>query len=171
MSAKFILSLDPSGAFHEGKGTTGWCIMSDESVIIEKNHISATLYISDHAYWKAHIELIEQKFRQFPSLEIVMEDYLLYANKASDQINSRFETVQLIGVIRYACLEADIPVHIQTASQVKSRWANEILEHKGVIVKCGKSYRVGSTGQMLNRHEIDSIRHAMHFTTFYNKEK
>ena len=170
MSARFVLALDPSGAFHEGKGTTGWCVMSASKQVIEKNHISADTFISDHAYWKAHIELIEQKFRQFPDLEIVMEDYLLYASKAADQINSRFETIQLIGVIRYACLEANIPVHIQTASQVKARWANDILEHKGVIVKCGRSYRVVATGQMLNRHEIDSIRHAIHFTTFYNKE-
>lgn len=170
MSARFILALDPSGAFHEGKGTTGWCIMSDKCVVIEKNHISAELYQSDYAYWKAHMDLIEEKFHQFPQLEVVMEDYLLYASKASEQINSRFETIQLIGIIRYLCLEANIPVHIQTASQVKTRWANDILEHKGVISKCGKSYRIVSTGQILNRHEIDSIRHAMHFTTFYNKE-
>ena len=100
-----------------------------------------------------------------------MEDYLLYANKASEQINSRFETVQLIGVIRYYCMGAGISLHIQTASQVKTRWANEILEHKGVIIKCGRTYRVVHTNQTLNKHEIDSIRHAMHFTTFYNKEK
>ena len=169
--AKFILSLDPSGAFHDGKGTTGWCIMSDQSIVIENGHISATDFDTDYEYWKQHLLLISQMVARYDFLNVVMEDYLLYANKASEQINSRFETVQLIGLIRYYCMDMEITLRIQTASQVKKRWANEILEHKGVIVKCGRSYRVVHTGQTLNRHEIDSIRHALHFTTFYNKEK
>jgi len=170
MGARFVLSLDPSGSFHDGKGTTGWCIMSDTKMVVEKGHISATDFATDYEYWKAHLLLITAMYTRYPFLIIVMEDYLLYASKASEQINSRFETVQLIGIIRYYCMDMNISLRIQTASQVKTRWANDILEHKGVIVKCGRSYRVVSTGQMLNRHEIDSIRHAMHFTTFYNKE-
>lgn len=170
MSARFILALDPSGAFYEGKGTTGWCIADCNRTILEIGHISATDFESDFAYWKAHLDLIAFMQKKYPTLELVMEDYLLYAGKATSQINSRFETIQLIGVVRFACILNNLPVHIQMAVQVKERWANNILEAKGVIVKSGRGYRLGDQNIFVNRHELDSIRHAMHYVSFYNKE-
>ena len=41
---KYILALDPSGNFSEGKGITGWCLMNDKGELIETGVIKATTY-------------------------------------------------------------------------------------------------------------------------------
>ena len=167
-----ILALDPSGAFEEGKGTTGWCMLKDDRTFVNIDHISAKDFATDMDYWKAHIDLIRIHHNVYENnMVVVIEDYLLYATEALSQINSRFETVQLIGVIRYFCSQNNITLVIQQASQVKSRWANTILEHKGFIVKKGRSFYIPGTTHIINRHELDAVRHAMHYATFKNKEE
>lgn len=163
-----ILSLDPSGAFDEGKGTTGFCLMQRDRTILRIGSIFAKEYKSNHLYWNAHLALIHELWTEFPDLTLVAEDYLLYASEAASQINSRFETVQLIGVLKHYCFSTKIPIYLQTASEVKRRWANNVLELKGIIKKKGRGFCTAS-GQPIDRHAIDSIRHAMHYTTFYNK--
>ena len=162
-----LLSLDPSGSFTEGKGTTGYCFYdAAEKKIILCDELTAYAYATKEEYWNAHILLIEQLSEQYPEFTIVMEDYLLYANKAEEQINSRLETPKLIGILQHYCWLRRIPVHMQTASEVKSRWNNEILLHKGIIVAKGKGFALPDTDQVISRHCIDAIRHATHHATF-----
>jgi len=164
-----ILALDPSGSYDEGKGTTGWCLMDKDKRIISVASIKAKSFKSPSAYWAEHTALIDRLHQFYEKLVIVIEDYLLYAQEAQAQINSRFETVQLIGIIKHHCYTHKIPVYTQTASEVKRRWANDILVHKHVICKVHQHYVLNDTAEAIDRHDIDAIRHAMHFATFYNK--
>ena len=175
-NSKLILSLDPSGNFSEGKGTTGWCLFNKTKMeIVDTGSISAKDYDSNLEYWNAHIELLKDTIAYAETnkatLEIVMEDYLLYKDKAENQINSRLETPKLIGIIQFVLWkEYSITVNFQLASQVKTRWTNDILLHKGYI---GKSYSfyIAPNKKRLNRHVLDSIRHAVHYATFHKENK
>lgn len=166
---KHILAMDPSGAYDEGKGTTGWCLMNAERQIIAIESIKAKQFKSPSAYWAEHTALIDRITEFYDDVAVVIEDYLLYAQEAEAQINSRFETVQLIGIIKHHCYSRKIPVFTQTAAEVKRRWANDILLHKRVICKVGQHMVASDTGNAVDRHALDSVRHAMHFATFYNK--
>src|ERR1700741_913802 len=86
-----ILSLDPSGNYNEGKGTTGFAKRLDGSVKL--GYIKATDYNSREAYWFAHRELFE---KTFPDV-LVIESYRLFGHKAKQQSGSSLETPMLIG--------------------------------------------------------------------------
>ena len=166
MSAKksrFILAIDPSGNFKEGKGITGWCLLDTKTHKVAKfGYISAEMYRNQYAYWDAHITLIDSLAGYAPA--IVVEDYLLYGNRATNQINSRFETPQLIGIIKYECYKRGIITYIQTAVSVKTRWNNKILVSKGYLKEKGRGYYIGDV--LVSDHIQDALRHAVHFATF-----
>lgn len=146
--------MDPSGAFDEGKGTTGYCVMNHNKEIIEWGNLKAGQYMTAEEYWDAHLQLIESMMKKYKCI-LVLEDYLLYANKAESQINSRMETCRLIGLIQWYCFKHRYPIRLQRATEVKNRWEDHILERQIKL-------------PAINRHELDSIRHAMHFFTFKN---
>lgn len=170
MYYKWIIALDPSGAFYEGKGTTGYSVFhADENKFIDKGVIKAQGYQYAEAYWDKHLQLLNniifsargKRLHKPEKTIVVIEDYLLYAQKAQDQINSRFETSKLIGIIQHWCYKHNIPYYMETASTVKTRWTDEILEHKGYLKKKGQRWEVCE-------HTRDSMRHAIHFATFRN---
>ena len=164
--SRYILALDPSGNYNEGSGTTGWVLFDNETDKICKfGAIKAGMYSNQMDYWDAHIALLDGLASYEP--DIVMEDYLLYANKSQSQINSRFETPQLIGVIKYEAYKRGNPVHIQTAMQVKTRWTDEILAKKGYMNVEGTRAYIGS--QPIVCHIRDAVRHAVHFKTYTSK--
>lgn len=172
MKYKYIVALDPSGAFWEGKGTTGYSIFScPNNEFIELGKIQASGFQTAEDYWNKHLEVLEKFFYSRKGIDkhraentiIVIEDYLLYADKASSQINSRMETSKLIGIIQLWCHTHNIPYAMQLAATVKSRWTDEILHYKGYLKKSGLRYTVCE-------HTRDSMRHAVHYATFKNKE-
>lgn len=164
---KPIIGIDPSGNFEEGKGTTGFCVLESGTTNIPIiGEISANDYENIYDYWNEHLFHIE------PYMTVSMEDYLLYADKSDAQINSKFETVQLIGVIKHYCWQHDIPLYIRNAGQVKRRWANNILAHKGYITKCGRGWAATThPDRKLSRHELDAIRHAVHYDILERKKE
>lgn len=170
MYYKYILGIDPSGNFFEGKGTTGVCLYSAiQDRIIEAKSISAKNYKSWYNYWSAILNYIDKIVKTHKSLIIVIEDYTLYATKASAQINSKMETPKLIGVLQYFCKTNDIPAVLQPAHLVKNRWANPILLHKKYI-KMFKNNLYTPQDIMIDRHAVDAIRHAVHYAQFKNKK-
>lgn len=173
MNYKFILGLDPSGNFYEGKGTTGWCIFNTtDNKVIKAGSISAKDFMTQEDYWYAHMDLITNTHKKYKKqLVVVMEDYLLYASKAKEQINSRMETPKLIGIMQLHCYSNNIPYWMQRATDVKTRWANNILHYKGYIKEYKKGYVIPDTKDKIDRHCLDSIRHAVHYATFKNKEE
>ena len=171
MNYELILGIDPSGSFYEGKGTTGWCILNaTDNVISLADSLHAKDYAKPEIYWDRHLALIKEYQKRYQKrLIVVMEDYVLYATKASDQINSRMETCKLIGIIQHFCWMHDIPYEMQLAAQVKNRWTDTILEHKRYIKVKGQKYILPFSGEPLNRHCKDAIRHAVHYANFKNK--
>lgn len=171
---KLILALDPSGNFTEGKGTTGWNLYDAELNYVKvAGFISAEKYDTPEAYWDAHIDIINYAREiakiYYNSLIVVIEDYVLYSHKAECQINSKMETPKVIGIVQHTCWKHHIPYKMQLAAEVKSRWTNEILIHKGYMSKHGNRYIVNDT--IINKHVIDSIRHAVHYNTFKNETR
>lgn len=170
MKYKWILGIDPSGSFTEGKGTTGICLIDAETLqIIHAEDITARSFTSKEDYWEHHLHTI-RSFLQRPNRKnrfndtmVVIEDYILYANKAQSQINSRMETPKLIGIIQLWCTQNNIPYTMQFAHEVKNRWKDNILEWKGILKRKNGRFQY-------NEHIRDSIRHAVHYAVFKNKE-
>jgi hypothetical protein len=167
---KFILAIDPSGNFNEGKGTTGWCIFNaDEAKVTIASSISSKKYSDMELYWWEHLILIEKYHEKYKdNFIVVLEDYLLYESKMKSQINSRMETPKIIGIIQLYCFMHSIPIILQSASLVKNRWNNDILLYKHYLYKKGKNLCLQDK-TILDRHAIDSVRHAVHYATFKNK--
>lgn len=164
---RYILSFDPSGNYNEGKGTSGWCLYDTHtSKVVKFGVIKALKHTSIEEYWKAHLTLMDDLSGY--GYALVIEDYMLYANRATEQINSRFETPRLIGVIQYECFIRGIPITFQTASAVKLRWSNDILLHKNIIQERNGSLWLAET--KMSDHCLDAIRHAIHYATFGNKK-
>lgn len=172
MTYDFILALDPSGSFHEGKGTTGWCILEEASQkITSTGNISALSYDYMEAYWQAHTTLLSQTNKKYQNrLIVVIENFLLYNHKAKAQVNSELETSKLLGVLQYYCWIHKIPYAMQNASEVKNRWNDKILHYKQYLTKHKNKLVVPHNKEKIDRHCKDAIRHAVHYSTFRNKE-
>lgn len=170
MKEKLIIGIDPSGNFHEGKGTTGLCVLVPGTPKFKKvTTISASDYETDMEYWQAHIDFLETWHAQY-SIKLAIEDYLVYADKATSQINSKMETPQLIGVLKFWAFQNGVPNIIKSAGIVKPRWTNEILEHKRYIKQHKRGWAVIGVPGNISRHTLDAIRHAVHEDTFGDKE-
>ena len=162
------MAIDPSGAYYEGKGTTGWALFEAETrTLLDYGSIRAADYNTVNEYYKAVSKLIK------PKIKVVIEEYLLYANKAKQQINSKMETSKLIGYLQMCCYNQGVSYTMQLAGEVVKRWADHILVHKGVIKQANGRLRhlYYALGRITNDHERDAMRHAMHYITFkYKKE-
>ena len=138
---------------------------------IASGSIFAKHYISAEEYWDGILKLICEVNKEHPGQVIVVcEDYLLYATKLKDQINSRMETPKLIGVLQHYCYCKHIPYYMQTAAEVKKRWTDEILVYKKYIKPYRRGYRPTSgITDTYTHHSLDAIRHAVHYATFKNR--
>lgn len=169
MKFDYIIALDPSGNFEEGKGTTGCCLFSSsKKVIVTTWTIKATNYKTKEEYWSAHLDCLNKFTTLYKNSIIVMEDFTLNPKRALQQSYSKMETPKLIGIIQLFCKERNLPLKMQLPTEAKSRWPDEFLEHKGLIRKLKRGYTT-NTGHAISRHEKDAVRHAVHFNTFYNK--
>ena len=164
-----ILALDPSGDHTKGKGTTGLCYMNTYNGYIETLEIRALDFKDKEAYWDKVVRTVAGYKTVYDDLVVVIEDYILYADKAEDQIQSLLETPRLIGILQWYCYANNIACYLEFASVVKNRWTLPILEHKGYIVPAGRGYTIN--GQHCSKHCIDALRHAIHYATFINKER
>ena len=172
-----MLAIDPSGSFKEGKGCSGFCLYDAEKhKVLELCELDSVEYAFAEEYWYAHIKTITDLLTKHQikssGVSIVVEEYLLYADKAQAQINSRFETSQLIGTIRVFMWELfRILVILQSANRVKQRWANKVLLSKEILYR-SKSNKLCLTGtnKSTSAHERDALRHAIHYA-YFGKEK
>lgn len=165
--ANNILAIDPSGAFIEGSGTTGWVLMDENYKVIDKGSIRAANFQQAEAYWQAHNILIASFYKQLDGdLQIVLEEFMLYRNKALDLVNSKLETVRLLGAILTFCYESEISVHMQRAVDVKKRWSNEVMVDEGLIENDGLRFKLPDSDIKLNLHELDALRHAVHYVRY-----
>lgn len=128
-----------------------------DGVVMKLDEISARDFSKAEEYWN-HI-LVTIKEANVDA--VVMEGFRLYRSKTETQINSQFETPQLIGTIRHFCYMVDIPLHIQYATEVMGRWKDDILVNTGHLSKRGK--QLLWNGEATNDHKRDALRHALHF--------
>lgn len=152
-----ILAIDPSGNFNEGKGTTGWSLFDENCKPIACGQIRAEDFNNRKDYWQAIINIVNS----FSPNYLVVEDFLLYADKSKVQINSRFETPKVIGILEF--LYEDI-IYLQRAVDVKKRWNDDMLVKKEIVSKVNSRYYM--CGMLVSEHIRDSARHAVHFITF-----
>lgn len=170
MNYENIIALDPSGNFEEGKGTTGICIFNAKNNCIAKLvNIRAEQYPTKEAYWQAHIDFIQKETQLNSNTIIVIEDFLLDPRRAMQQSHSKMETPKLIGILQLHCKQHNLIYKMQRPVEVKTRWADSILEYKHYIVKRNTMYYLPNATTPISRHCKDAIRHAVHFATFYNK--
>lgn len=160
-----ILAIDPSGNFTEGKGTTGWVLLTEDRTIISCGQILAENFSTKFDYWNAIISLPKHLGVDM----VVIEDFLLYESRAKSQINSRFETPKIIGLLEYNLWTDKKEYTLQRAVDVKNRWTDDILVRNGVIQKKGNKYYAG--GVLISGHIRDAIRHGMHYITYKIKRK
>lgn len=169
MSYKYILALDPSGNYEEGKGVTGCCLFSaDKKDILTTFTIKASDYKSKEEYWCAHVTCLKKYLAAFPNTIVIMEDFTLNPRRALQQSHSKMETSKLIGIIQLACSENKWPLKMQLPVEAKSRWPDSFLERKHLLKRLNRGHAL-SSGQVVSRHEKDAIRHAVHYASFYNK--
>ena len=170
MSYKYIFAFDPSGNFHEGKGTTGWVLMDYKERLLERGYISAKQYRCPEEYWQAHIDLIEKYHNLYEgNLIIVIEDYVLYRDKSGTQTNSKIETCRLLGVLQWACWVLKQPYTLQLAASVIPRWPDELLYREGIIRKEGHNIIHNQSNMSLGLiHTRDAFRHALHYAVTRN---
>lgn len=151
-----ILSIDPSGSFKEGKGTSGWIILNEWS-IETFGQIKAKDFDNRYDYWAKHYGLV---LEQEPD-EVVAEEFILYAKTSSAQINSEMETSKLLGYLEMSCHQSGFNMHKQRAVDAKMRYTDKILLKKGYITKKGNRYYIN--GVNVSGHIIDALRHALYF--------
>lgn len=170
------LAIDPSGnnSIVEGHGVTGWALVDADSNIINFGEVKASDYKTPILYWLAVADLIIPRdlwFRKGMVREleldvvlsdVVIEDFILYQDKAKAQTNSRMQTSRMLGILELACLAKDIPCHFQRAVDVKARWSDDILVHKNIITRRGRVFTID--GIILSNHVRDAIRHGLHYT-------
>lgn len=164
-----VVGIDPSGNFNEGKGTTGLCVLAGSSTkILQTADIKASDYPTRVAYWRAHKIYLEEIIDRYHPKEVIVsiEDFVLYAHKSGAQANSSIETLRLLGYLEMVCADLGLSYNTRIASAVKKRWSNEILEHKGIIEAKGPVWVTKHSKLRLNRHILDSVRHAVHYDVF-----
>lgn len=174
---KWIIAIDPSGNYNEGKGTSGYCLYNAaDKEIKEVGQISARDYNTQETYWEAHCFLLKSIMRLYgierEEIVVVIEDYTLDPRRAMQQSHSRMETPKVIGILQHSCYMRGIKTILQFNHEAKSRWTDKILLHENLIVQKNNAYYLTEDTDFehcLNDHKRDAIRHAMHFATFKNK--
>lgn len=163
-----ILSIDPSGNYEEGKGTTGYVLMQlndDMSYeVLEVGDIKGGAYNTRLDYWSAHLKLLHPKYAD----HIVIEDFRLYNHSgmaAATQSHSLMETPRLLGLLEHTCYLTKKPCTMQMASQQKP-WSDSILVELGLLHKVAKRFYLGD--KPINDHQRSAFKH---FLIWWTKEK
>lgn len=168
----YILAFDPSGSFHEGKGTTGWVFMDAHERLLERGYIPAQDYRCPEEYWNAHLDVIRKYYRRHKGdLIVVIEDYVLYRDRSESQTNSQMETCRLLGVLLWYCWKLEQPYTLQLAASVKNRWSDELLIREGILHREGRNLIHTQSGLSLGLvHTRDAFRHAQHYAVCRNNK-
>lgn len=161
-----ILSFDPSGNSNHDSGKEGWGttgVAYDDGNKVTLLEVKSESFDSTLAYWAYIRNMVEKAYPDY----VVIEGYRLYNHKgmsASTQANSTLMTSQLIGVVRMVCHDLNIPLTIQYAADVKTRWSDKVLQRMNVLD--GNKFN----GKQTNAHKRDALRHLLHFK-FYKLTK
>lgn len=167
-----ILSIDPSGSYNYGQGTTGWCLINSENhELLKYGNIKAKDYISKKLYHKAHIDLI----RNIECDKLIIENFILFKGNRINLINKELETSELIGYITGVANEIGIDLIKQSPKAIQDFKKNPdiILE---VMNKNIMQIEFISTpfdreqwyfkNKRISCHIVDAIKHYLFFETY-----
>ena len=163
---KIVLAIDPSGNFEEGKGHTGlaWSFGDWDNVVVKS--INAKDYKKRIDYWKAVVHYVEDlagKASPLNKVHVVIEKYVTRSNGFTTGKVS--ETAMLIGVLIYTCEIHGIPYTMQSPSQAKVRYSDDLLcSYFSKMDKKGNRYYFD--GKCTNDHERDALRHLAFYKNY-----
>lgn len=164
-----IVAIDVSGNFKEGLGTSGIALSLDNETVHKVTELYAGKFLSAEEYWDKHLDYLRE-LNKDGKLEVVMEGFRLYETKRNQQTHSVFETPMLIGIIRLWCYQNNVPLKIQYANEVKTRWSDRVLTSSGHIHLKGTFRYCSATNTPLNNHKTDAIRHLLHYLHYGRKK-
>lgn len=150
---KSICAIDP------GK-TTGVCCgrATIRSSGIAKLVVAKSLEIP----WNQRFYQLEELLTGYWWDHIVCEDFRLYRTHSRDQINSRFPSSQLIGLIEYFAWKGGVPIHFQMAADRKrTKVLEEHIEAVGGLTR---------NGNPASQHRWDSYQHMRYFVVLNAKK-
>lgn len=127
--------------------TTGVCVL-----VVEKDKGDGFVADAFTIAWQERFEIIEL-IAEYPEAVIVAEDFRLYEAKARSQINSRFPSSQIIGIIEAAVFvsRGSVNVVYQMASCISRV---QVLEmHRPVIPH--------------SPHMEDAYKHARYYSVMH----
>ncbi len=175
----WILSIDPSGNFKEGKGITGIVLAKVDKeakkiITMFTNTICAKDFETETDYYESISNGIKDLKKFHPTSScVVIENFTLHKHKALYQSGSEMETVKLIGHLQEKAKRLEIPYYMQLAGVVKPAMLNKHLEQDGLIYKHNKSFWINpemyGLHSPLTKHELDAVRHLNYFV-WCNKE-
>ncbi len=131
-----LLALDPGE-------TTGWAAFND-GAYKQSGHINTT---------EQPMTSLRTLLRLVRPTVIVAENYVVYSHKLKSHTNNRLITARVLGMIQGLCEEAEIPLHLQMASQAKGFVPDTRLRNWGLW-------------QPGERHARDAIRHGVYYLVF-----
>ena len=165
----YVVSIDPSGSFKEGLGTTGYYVLDGECNTVRHGIVEAKNHTDQMHYWNHVLCTIDSLMSINKNAVLSLEDYVLYASSAKSQINSEMETSKLIGAIMMHAYLHNYKLYKRNASAVMKRWTNHIIEHKGIIVRSGNTW-ADAQGNKINQHSMDALRHGLHCHYFESED-
>ena len=133
-----VISIDPGG-------TNGICIAEGDGQDWQIKYVDG---LEKHKLF----EILEQI--EVEGTLLIYETYRLYESKAKAMIGNEFETVQIIGVIKYICEKRGIPYRDSPTSN-KAFFTDQRLKDMGLYVPID--------------HKRDAIRHFLYWMYFIAK--
>ena len=169
---RYYIGVDPSGAFNEGKGTTGIAVYDKkEDKIVYIDSVCADHYAKFASFFYETYTKLYGLAKHYEA-PIMIEDFVVYATHATTFTNSKMETCQLLGYLKTMCFTDNIRYMLEPASAVKTRWSNSVLVHKHYVDCIGAScFHPLIEGRALMTHELDAIRHAVNGGKYKFKEE
>lgn len=159
------LAIDPSGNFSDGKGHTGIAGIkdSDWNSVFTKS-INASDYNSRFEYWNAIKKVIHDYAIERVPVQVIIESYVVRSNGFTT--GKMPETAMLIGVLIYTCELNNIPYYMQSPSQAKVRFKDELLPDYIPNLTVNKANRYYLGTKLTNDHERDALRHLLYFKRY-----
>jgi len=139
-----VIAIDPGEQGHNGICIAKCGVKQDDWNI---TYINA---VDKHTLFR----ILETEFDKKINTFLIYETYRLYESKAKTQIGNEFETVQIIGVIKYICEKRGIP-YIDSPTSNKAFFTDTRLKSMGLYIPID--------------HKRDAIRHFLYWLYFTSK--
>jgi len=158
----FVLAFDPGE-------TTGFVLVHVSSAEVANSvnysiHGARAPVIIKQAGTFRGLGELSQKLGLFQQSDVVViEDYIVYPNRAQSHIGDRVLTARMIGAIEWICYyhhgrTQNMGVVFQMASQAKQQWPNERIQ---------SCFGTIHPPRMDSTHELDALRHALTYIENY----